>query len=93
MNIEKIKKVILRERQKVLPCNLSNFDHCCKSYLEEIEERPFEVEELTKKLSDAIRHYQSRPSKTAPPRLCRQLSETPEKYVERIYSTKGYVTI
>ena len=87
MTIDRIKEIILRERNKVMYCNRDLYDLVCNSYVREMQKRK---EDLTSVLSLRIRTMQSRDVSMIPPLLCQRRGETNNDYITRCYYAGDY---
>lgn len=90
MTIKKLKEELLKERQKVLECNINNFDLVVRSYLQEIKNHPENQQGLTARLYQEVKKLQQKKLNMIPPALCQFSTETGRQWLERCYSVGGY---
>ena len=83
------KEQINKESQRVFPCNLINLNLVIESYQEEMINRPFETDNLKAELFEIIKKYQQKDCSKVPPHLCRQLKESGEDFLNRLYEIHG----
>jgi len=88
---EKVKKIIESERMKIPRCNHKNYDAVCQSYLDEAVRCPGSYSVLMAELWSRIQDFKARDRSMIPPLLVRMEHESPEMYIERIYSAGGYI--
>ena len=88
---EKVKKIIESERMKIPVRNHKNYDAVCQSHLDEAIRCPGSYSVLMAELWSRIQDFKTRDRSMIPPLLARMEHESPEMYIERIYSAGGYI--
>ena len=88
---EKAKEIIESERMKIPVRNHKNYDAVCQSYLDEAIRCPGSYSVLMAELWSRIQDFKTRDRSMIPALLLKWEYESPEMYIERIYSAGGYI--